>query len=194
MGWGGVGCDSTRHYCKIWCDATLRIRLYCKTWCDATLRIRHYCKTWWDATLRMGWGGVVCDSISHYCKIWCDATLRIRLYSVRAHTGGVDGYWKVMQKVNSRQHSFPSPRQTQWFVVQIHSKSPMEMGTHWLRLAYRHWRSCKISHAVKRKGHFDPSPGFEAQNPVRVANHCKTDVFFSWLFPTWNRAGATAKQ
>ena len=131
----------------------------------------------------MGWGGVGCDSIRHYWKIWCDATLRIRLYWLRAHTGGVDGYWKVMQKVNSRQHSFPSPRQTQWFVVQIHSKSPMEMGTHWLRLAYRLWRSCKISHAVKRKGHFDPSPGFEAQNPVRVASHCKTDVFFHGCFP-----------
>ena len=101
---------------------------------------------------------------------------------------------EIDEKVNSRQHSFPSPRQTQWFVVQIHSKSPMEMGTHWLRLADRHWRSCKISHAVKRKDHFDRSPGFEAQNPVRVANHTKTDIFFSWLFPTWNRAGATAKQ
>ena len=111
MGWGGVGCDSIRHYCK--------------TWWEATLRIRHYCKTWCDATLRMGWGGVGCDSI---------------------------------------------------------------------RLADRHWRSCKISHAVKRKDHFVRSPGFEAQNPVRVANHTKTDVFFSWLFPTWNRAGATAKQ
>ena len=36
--WGGVGCDSIRHYCKTWCDATLRIRLYCKTWWEATLR------------------------------------------------------------------------------------------------------------------------------------------------------------
>ena len=52
VGWGGVGCDSIRHYCKTWCDATLRIRHYCKTWCDATLRIRLYCKTWWEATLR----------------------------------------------------------------------------------------------------------------------------------------------
>ena len=81
LGWGGVGCDSIRHYCKTWCDATLRIRHYCKTWweatlrirhycktwCDATLRIRHYCKTWWEATLR----------IRHYCKTWCDATLRM---------------------------------------------------------------------------------------------------------------------
>ena len=70
VGWGGVGCDSIRHYCKTWCDATLRIRHYCKTWCDATLRIRHYCKTWCDASLR----------IRHYCKTWCDATLRIRHY------------------------------------------------------------------------------------------------------------------
>ena len=85
---------------------------------------------------------------------------------------------EIDEKVNSRQHSFPSPRQTQWFVVPIRSKSPMEMGTHWLRLADRHWRSCKISHAVKRKGHFDRSSDFEAQNPVRVANHSKTDVFF----------------
>ena len=92
--------------------------------------------------------------------------------------GGYATLLEIDEKVNSRQHSFPSPRQTQWFVVQIHSKSPMEMGTHWLRLADRHWRSCKISHAVKRKGHFDRSPGFEAQNPVRVANHTKTDVFF----------------
>ena len=90
---------------------------------------------------------------------------------------------EIDEKVNSRQHSFPSPRQTQWFVVQIHSKSTMEMGTHWLRLADRHWRSCKISHAVKRKDHFDRSPGFEAQNPARVANHTKTDVFFHGCFP-----------
>ena len=53
----------------------------------------------------------------------------------------------------------------------------MEMGTHWLRLADRNWRSCKISHAVKRKGHFVRSSGFAAQNPVRVANHSKADVF-----------------
>ena len=163
----------------------------------------HYCKTWWEATLRMGWGrvgcggvgwGVGCDSIRHYCKTWCDATLRIRLYCktwcdatlrIRLYCKtwweATLRYWKLM--INSRQHSFPSPRQTQWFVVQIHSKSPMEMGTHWLRLADRHWRSCKISHAVKRKGHFDRSPGFEAQNPVRVANHTKTDVFFHGCFP-----------
>jgi hypothetical protein len=54
----------------------------------------------------------------------------------------------------------------------------MEMCTHWLRLADRNWRSCKISHAVKRKGHFVRSSGFAAQNPVRVANHSKADVFF----------------
>ena len=54
----------------------------------------------------------------------------------------------------------------------------------WLRLADRHWRSCKISHAVKRKGVFLRSPGFAAQNPVRVANHTETDVFFSWSFAT----------
>ena len=84
---------------------------------------------------------------------------------------------EIDEKVNSRQHSFPSPRQTQWFVVQVHSKSTMEMGTHWLRLADRNWRSCKISHAVKRKGHFVHSSGFAAQNPVRVANHSKADVF-----------------
>ena len=54
----------------------------------------------------------------------------------------------------------------------------MEMGTHWLRLADRNWQSCKISHAVKRKGHFVRSSGFAAQNPVRVANHSKADVFF----------------
>ena len=76
--WGGVGCDSIRHYCK--------------TWCDATLRIRHYCKTWWEATLRMGWGGVGCDSIRHYCKTWWEATLRMM--------GGYGtlGYWKLMKK------------------------------------------------------------------------------------------------
>ena len=34
------------------------------------------------------------------------------------------------------------------------------------------------SHAVKRKGHFVRSSGFAAQNPVRVANHSKADVFF----------------
>ena len=123
--------------------------------------------------------------------MWCYATHSPLLQDMM---GGYARLLEIDEKVNSRQHSFPSPRQTQWFVVQIHSKSPMEMGTHWLRLADRHWRSCKISHAVKRKGHFDRSPGFEAQNPVRVANHTKTDVFFSWLFPTWNRAGATAKQ
>ena len=105
----------------------------------------------------------------------------------RVGRGGVG--WGVIAFVTTA-----SPRQTQWFVVQIHSKSPMEMGTHWLRLADRHWQSCKISHAAKRKGHFDRSPGFEAQNPVRVANHSKTGVFFWWLFATWNRAGATAQQ
>ena len=50
-------------------------------------------------------------------------------------------------------------------------------GTHWLRLADRNWRSCKISHAVKRKGHVVRSSGFAAQNPVRVASHSKADVF-----------------
>ena len=59
----------------------------------------------------------------------------------------------------------------------------MEMGTHWLRLADRNWRSCKISHAVKRKGHFVRSSGFAAQNPVRVANHSKADVFFDGRLP-----------
>jgi hypothetical protein len=59
----------------------------------------------------------------------------------------------------------------------------MEMGTHWLRLSDRNWRSCKISHAVKRKGHFVRSSGFAAQNPVRAANHRKADVFFDGRLP-----------
>ena len=81
VGWGGVGCDSIRHYCKIWCDATLRIRLYCKTWCDATLRIRHYCKTWWDATLRMGWGGVGWGVIAFVTTARYDVMLRYAFVS-----------------------------------------------------------------------------------------------------------------
>ena len=121
--------------------------------------------------------------------MWCYATHSSLLQDMMGGYATHDGrlrYARLLEideKVNSRQHSFPSPRQTQWFVVQIHSKSPMEMGTHWLRLADRHWRSCKISHAVKRKDHFHRSPGFEAQNPVRVANHTKTDVFFDGCFP-----------
>ena len=59
----------------------------------------------------------------------------------------------------------------------------MEMGTHWIRLADRNWRSCKISHAVKTKGHFVRSSGFAAQTPVRVANHSKADVFFDGRLP-----------
>ena len=143
--------------------------------------------------LRYAWGGVGCDIIRQYCKTWCDATLRyssllqdmmmtLRYSSVlqdmmrcdATHGVGWGGVWY---------HSFPSPRQTQWFVVQVHSKSTMEMGTHWLRLADRNWRSCKISHAVKRKGHFVRSSGFAAQNPVRVANHSKADVFFDGRLP-----------
>ena len=31
--------------------------------------------------------------------------------------------------------------------------------------------------AVQRKDHFDLSPGFEAQNPVRIANSTKTFFF-----------------
>ena len=126
-----------------------------------------------------------CDSIRLFEDMTTarhDVMLRYAVVSTARHD--VMLHWRRRwllesdEKVNCRQHSFPSPRQTQCFVVQIHSKSPMEMGTHWLRLAVSHWRSCKIFHAVKRKSHFARSPGFKAQNPVRVANHCKTDVFF----------------
>ena len=112
--------------------------------------------------------------------MWCYATHSSLLQDMM---GGYATLLEIDEKVNSRQHSFPSPRQTQWFVVQVHSKSTMEMGTHWLRLADRNWRSCKISHAVKRKGHFVRSSGFAAQNPVRVANHSKADVFFDGRLP-----------
>ena len=162
---------------------------------DVMLRYAFVTTARHDGRLRYAWGGVGCSHM-----MWCYATHSSLLQDMMGGYATHDErlrYARLLEideKVNSRQHSFPSPRQTQWFVVQIHSKSPMEMGTHWLRLADRHWRSCKISHAVKRKDHFDRSPGFEAQNPARVANHTKTDVFFSWLFPTWNRAGATAKQ
>ena len=142
----------------------------------------------------VGWGGVGWGVIAFVTTARHDVMLRYAFVTTARHDvrrryawGGVG--WGVIAFVTTA-----SPRQTQWFVVQIHSKSPMEMGTHWLRLADRHWQSCKISHAVKRKGHFDRSPGFEAQNPVRVANHSKMGVFFWWLFATWNRAGATAQQ
>ena len=118
-----------------------------------------------DVMLRYAWGGVGCDMISFVSTARHDA---MRRYA----WGGVVVGWGVVWY-----HSFPSPRQTQWFVVQVHSKSTMEMGTHWIRLADRNWRSCKISHAVKRKGHFVRSSGFAAQNPVRVANHSKADFF-----------------
>ena len=207
-----------RQYCKTWCDATLRMgwggvwyhssvlqdMMRCYATHGVGLGVILFVSTarhgvmlryaWggveWvvisfvitarhDVMLRYAWGGVGCDMISFVSTARHDAMRRYAWGGV-----GWGGVWY---------HSFPSPRQTQWFVVQVHSKSTMEMGTHWIRLADRNWRSCKISHAVKRKGHFVRSSGFAAQNPVRVANHSKA-VFFWWSFATWNRVGATAKQ
>ena len=84
VGWGVIAFVSTARH-----DVMLRYAFVTTARHEGKLRYA------WGG---VGWGGVGCDSIRHYCKIWCDATLRIRLYWVRAHTGGVDGYWKVMQK------------------------------------------------------------------------------------------------
>ena len=160
MGWGGVGCDIIRQYCKTWCDATLRMGWGWVWYYSSVLQDMMWCYS----THGVGWGGLWYHSSLLQDMMCCYAT----------HGVGWGGVWY---------HSFPSPRQTQWFVVQVHSKSTMEMGTHWLRLSDRNWRSCKISHAVKRKGHFVRSSGFAAQNPVRAANHRKADVFFDGRLP-----------
>ena len=179
VGWGGVWYHSSVLQDMMRCYAThgvgLGVILFVSTARHDVMLLYAWGGVGWvvisfvitarhDVLLRYAWGGVGCDIIRQYCKTWCDATLRM----------GWGGVWY---------HSFPSPRQTQWFVVQVHSKSTMEMGTHWLRLSDRNWRSCKISHAVKRKGHFVRSSGFAAQNPVRAANHRKADVFFDGRLP-----------
>ena len=165
VGWGGVGWGGVWYHSSVlqdmmWCYATHGVGWGGLWYHSSVLQDMMWCY----ATHGVGWGGLWYHSSVLQDMMRCDAT----------HGVGWGGVWY---------HSFPSPRQTQWFVVQVHSKSTMEMGTHWLRLADRNWRSCKISHAVKRKGHFVRSSGFAAQNPVRVANHSKADVFFDGRLP-----------
>ena len=122
--------------------------------------IRQYCKTWCDATLRMGWGGVwYCSSLLQD-MMWCYAT----------HGVG----WGVILFVSTARHDVMLRYAwggVGWVVISFVSTARQDV-------MLRNWRSCKISHAVKRKGHFVRSSGFAAQNPVRVAHHSKADVFF----------------
>ena len=70
VGWGGVGCDIIRQYCKTWCDATLRIGWGWVWYYSSVLQDMMWCY----ATHGVGWGGLWYHSSLLQDMMWCYAT------------------------------------------------------------------------------------------------------------------------